>query len=168
MEHGPEDYCLIEGDSHTEATRDRAAIHPFDFLFIDGDHSYPGVRRDFELYVPLVRPGGIVALHDVSVEQPGKVRHQHDVAPYWNQVRALYEHEEIFDSVGESWGGIGVLHIPKEPARSVALASVIGLGEPTPEDRVATVPCDEPCLAGCGRQLAPGEEVRCTACDQLR
>lgn len=33
-------------------------------LFIDADHSYEGVRRDFESWSPLVRPGGIVAFHD--------------------------------------------------------------------------------------------------------
>ncbi len=39
---------------------------PVDFLFLDGDHRYEAVRRDFELYAPLVRPGGLVAFHDVS------------------------------------------------------------------------------------------------------
>jgi len=33
-------------------------------LFPDGDHSYEGVKRDFEMYSPLVRPGGIIAFHD--------------------------------------------------------------------------------------------------------
>ena len=28
-------------------------------LFIDGDHSYEGVRADFERYGRLVRPGGL-------------------------------------------------------------------------------------------------------------
>jgi hypothetical protein len=34
-------------------------------LFIDGDHTYEGVRRDFEMYSPLVRKGGIIAFHDI-------------------------------------------------------------------------------------------------------
>ena len=29
-------------------------------LFIDGDHSYIGAKRDYEIYSRLVRPGGII------------------------------------------------------------------------------------------------------------
>jgi predicted O-methyltransferase YrrM len=39
---------------------------PADFLFIDGGHDLEVVRRDVELYVPLVRSGGVVAFHDFS------------------------------------------------------------------------------------------------------
>lgn len=35
-----------------------------DFVFIDGDHSYEGLRDDWEGWSPLIAPGGIVALHD--------------------------------------------------------------------------------------------------------
>lgn len=35
-----------------------------DFVFIDADHSYEGVRGDWEGWSGLVAPGGIVALHD--------------------------------------------------------------------------------------------------------
>ena len=52
----------------TRRSRARAAPRgePLDLLFIDGDHSYDGVRADFELYGRLVRPGGLIALHDVN------------------------------------------------------------------------------------------------------
>lgn len=35
-----------------------------DFIFIDGDHSFEGLREDWELWAPTIRGGGIVALHD--------------------------------------------------------------------------------------------------------
>lgn len=35
-----------------------------DLLFIDGDHSYEGVRADWEAYAGLLRPGSVVAFHD--------------------------------------------------------------------------------------------------------
>ena len=41
-----------------------------DFLFIDGDHTYEGSKLDYTLYSKLVRPGGIIAFHDVAIE-PG-------------------------------------------------------------------------------------------------
>jgi predicted O-methyltransferase YrrM len=37
---------------------------PIDILFIDGDHSYEGVKRDFELFGKFVSPFGIVVFHD--------------------------------------------------------------------------------------------------------
>jgi predicted O-methyltransferase YrrM len=37
---------------------------PIDLLFIDGDHTEQGVRRDWELFSEHVRPGGHVVFHD--------------------------------------------------------------------------------------------------------
>jgi predicted O-methyltransferase YrrM len=36
----------------------------FDFVFIDGDHSFEGLKGDWEYWSRLVQPGGCVALHD--------------------------------------------------------------------------------------------------------
>lgn len=36
----------------------------FEFVFIDGDHSYEGLRKDWEAWAPLIARGGMVALHD--------------------------------------------------------------------------------------------------------
>jgi hypothetical protein len=52
-------------DSHRQETLDSvSAFGPFDFLFIDGDHSRVGIEQDIKMYVPLVNPGGLVAFHD--------------------------------------------------------------------------------------------------------
>jgi predicted O-methyltransferase YrrM len=52
-----------------------------DFLFIDADHSYDRVERDWRLWTPHVKAGGHVALHDSVVfaggwtsEESGPVR----------------------------------------------------------------------------------------------
>jgi hypothetical protein len=37
-----------------------------DFLFIDGDHSYEGVKKDFELYSKLLTDKGIIVIHDTD------------------------------------------------------------------------------------------------------
>jgi predicted O-methyltransferase YrrM len=39
---------------------------PIELLFIDGDHSYEGVRRDAELWLPRLMNGGIVMFHDAA------------------------------------------------------------------------------------------------------
>ena len=37
-----------------------------DFLFIDGDHSYEGVKKDFELYSKIISDNGTIVLHDTD------------------------------------------------------------------------------------------------------
>ncbi|MDG4650163.1 class I SAM-dependent methyltransferase [Roseibacterium sp. SDUM158017] len=60
---------LLRADSHAQATvADVAALggeRGFDFILIDADHSYEGVRRDYLNYRPLLAEGGLLALHDV-------------------------------------------------------------------------------------------------------
>ncbi len=47
---------------------------PIRFLWIDGDHSYPGAKLDFDGFFPHLSPGGIVAFHDALHEYPGPIR----------------------------------------------------------------------------------------------
>ena len=37
-----------------------------DFLFIDGDHSYEGVKKDFDLYSNIITPKGMIVIHDTD------------------------------------------------------------------------------------------------------
>lgn len=71
----PVQLCIVEGDSHLETTFDRVAgylnYRPADVLFIDGDHTYGAVRRDWEMYHDLVRTGGMVVLHDIEGTDEG-------------------------------------------------------------------------------------------------
>jgi hypothetical protein len=41
---------------------------PLDFVYIDGNHEYPWVKKDLELYYSLVKDGGLVAGHDYDTE----------------------------------------------------------------------------------------------------
>ena len=64
-EMDPECETIIQGDS----TLVHADIDElFDAVFIDGNHSYEYVKKDLENYWHKVRPGGIIALHDVNFE----------------------------------------------------------------------------------------------------
>lgn len=42
----------------------RLAGRMFDFVFIDGDHSYEAVRHDIATWWPKIRSGGVLAGHD--------------------------------------------------------------------------------------------------------
>ena len=37
-----------------------------DYLHIDGDHSYDGVKKDFELYSQIISENGIITIHDTD------------------------------------------------------------------------------------------------------
>lgn len=42
-----------------------------DYIFIDGDHSYEGVKNDTEKALQLLRPGGVIVWHDYAAKSPG-------------------------------------------------------------------------------------------------
>ena len=45
-----------------------------DFVYIDGDHSYEGVKKDIEIYYDKVKKGGIIGGHDFCGSCPGVCR----------------------------------------------------------------------------------------------
>ena len=51
----------------TTEVADRYPGRPIRFLLIDADHSYDGVRADFERWSPKVAPGGLIVFHDYQM-----------------------------------------------------------------------------------------------------
>ena len=107
--------CL-RADSHQPETvlevERMLAGRPLDFLFIDGDHSYEGVRLDFEMYSPLVRPGGLIAFHDIVPLAEGDVAHTVGGVPrFWRELKARHPSaQEIVAGPGQSAFGIGLVY----------------------------------------------------------
>jgi cephalosporin hydroxylase len=109
---------LVRGDSHAEDTRKRIRSllqgRTLDLLFVDGDHTYEGVRRDFTDYAPLVRSGGLIAFHDIVPGGPGKHGDPGSVPRFWSELRA--SHPDATELVEDwEWGscGIGVIRSPR-------------------------------------------------------
>lgn len=71
---GDNNKYFLYGDSHSEKIVNSLSrilkSDKIDFLFIDGDHSYEGVKRDFSVYKKFVSNGGIIALHDIANTHP--------------------------------------------------------------------------------------------------
>jgi predicted O-methyltransferase YrrM len=103
---------LLRGDSHSAAMLDglKASLagQPVDFLFIDGDHTYAGVKQDFEMYSPLVRQGGVIAFHDVCLHPPELDCH---VDEFWNELKKTRPAQEFIENPQQGWGGIGVIEV---------------------------------------------------------
>jgi len=106
---------VITGDSHNSWVRAKVtnalAGEQLDFLFIDGDHSYEGVKQDWNDYRGLVRPGGLVAFHDINDSQWHRDRGCF-VADFWKEFYAgpgLMVKREF--NAHLHWGGIGVVEV---------------------------------------------------------
>jgi predicted O-methyltransferase YrrM len=109
---------FIRADSHAADTRARLEEilrgEEIDFLMIDGDHTYDGVKQDFEMYAPLVADGKVIAFHDI-------LPHPHEasceVDRFWREIRSRYRHLEFLDQyrdrLGHQYGGIGILYWEK-------------------------------------------------------
>lgn len=79
------EFVDVQADSHDNHTIQEASEYgPFDFIFIDGDHTYAGVRDDFRAWSLLVRQGGVVALHDTW---PNGDRHEPGVVRFVDELR---------------------------------------------------------------------------------
>ena len=79
-----------------------------DFLFIDGDHTYEGVKKDFNTYSRLVKKGGIIALHDI-VDKAYVLGCY--VFKFWNEIKKEYKHQELIGDISQNWAGIGVVYL---------------------------------------------------------
>jgi len=125
------DEQLLIADSHDHRTVDLVRggrEQRFDVVFIDGDHSYEGVRLDTERFAPLARPGGIVVFHDIQDARPSE-QHSRDgvyvggVPTWWRQIVDTSEDHfmEFVSDSHQSGFGIGVIRLPDTEAAVEAL-----------------------------------------------
>ena len=103
----------IYGSSHDEAViREVSGEAPFDAVFIDADHTYAAVLRDWLDYGSL---GKIVAFHDIDgFGEQTKAGEPVQVPELWSDLERRFRSQKI---VGKVRGmGIGVLYV-QEPIK---------------------------------------------------
>jgi cephalosporin hydroxylase len=114
-ENSPVRVDYIAGNSQNseclEAVEARLKDNQVDFLFIDGDHSAVGVAADYDLYKKFVRPGGLIAFHDIAQHPPET---QCEVKVFWDALKEKLDPGSYCEFLAEDqqpWGGIGVVKV---------------------------------------------------------
>jgi predicted O-methyltransferase YrrM len=112
---------LLRADSHAPATataiEDALGGRRLDYAFIDGDHTYDGVRQDFELCLRFAAPDAVIAFHDIARPSSAWLADQQlpptdgAVHRFWMEVRERYAHDEFIHDAAQEGYGIGVLHL---------------------------------------------------------
>ena len=103
---------VIIADSHEPDTIAKVKEYaPYDFIFIDGDHSLTGVTGDFIAYGRMVDPicGGMIAMHDIL---PDKSDGSIDGWRLWRIIEQSGYHALALTSEAEQDSrGIGVVYV---------------------------------------------------------
>jgi len=97
---------LITGDSTSNRSIDLVGkMSPYDLIFIDANHTYEYVKKDFENYHKFLSNGGVLAFHDIDCPNwPGVNR-------FWNELKESdeYEVQEFIDRGRTLQYGIGMV-----------------------------------------------------------
>ena len=75
-------------------------VQSIDLLHIDGSHEYETVKMDFESWLPKLKKGGVILVHDILVE-----REDFGVKKFWEEIVQAYStetHQEGF--------GLGIIN----------------------------------------------------------
>jgi predicted O-methyltransferase YrrM len=108
----------LTGSSYARQTVERVKEvltgRSIDLLFIDGDHSYDGAKKDFQLYSPFVREGGLIAFHDIVPDHRSRFAattgpYAGDVPRIWSDVKPAYPHHEFIADPQQAGFGIGAI-----------------------------------------------------------
>jgi cephalosporin hydroxylase len=116
---------FIDGSSYDRETVERVRSklngREIDLLFIDGDHSYDGVKCDFVAYRRFVRDGGIIAFHDIVEDYETRYGRKTslwtgDVPRFWNSIKRFYDTKEFVADSNQDGFGIGVIRYSRAVA----------------------------------------------------
>lgn len=93
-------------NSGTQEFKDFISKNKFDLVFIDGDHSYLGVKNDAEISF---NSSNIQVFHDISSDPcPGVKQFWEEHKSMHSKTHDFYEFTEQYDSVDGNFLGIGV------------------------------------------------------------
>jgi len=68
----------------TQEFRKRFQKKQWQYIYIDGDHSYMGVKKDFNLFAKKIDKNTIVSFHDTNTKDLGGL--DYGVGKFWNEI----------------------------------------------------------------------------------
>jgi len=99
--------CLMGRSQEAQITDAARSYGPYDFVFIDGDHTYAAVKADWENYRTMMTPGGVMAFHDI-LAHPRYPDNQ--VRRVWDEIVARgHMTRDLIENPSFSWGGLGLV-----------------------------------------------------------
>jgi cephalosporin hydroxylase len=100
---------LIRANSHDPETLKKVSSYfkdtKVEFMFIDGDHTYEGVKQDFETYKQFLAEGAMVMFHDIA-PHPNPI---YGVDKFWKEIKTQYPHNEYVKAWDDAGKGLGLL-----------------------------------------------------------
>ena len=106
-----ESYSYIGGDSHDPKMKEYISKYNWDFVMIDGDHSYEGVKADFYNVLPYLKKGTPVAFHDIVISDD---HHKYGcyVGEFWEDLKKEYKATKFEEYKSNTdWAGIGIVWV---------------------------------------------------------
>lgn len=87
-------FKILQGLSQDQKILDSVSNNKYDYILIDGDHSYEGVKRDFDLYIDKIKKNGLVLFDDYDT-------------PEWPEIKNYVDKEILIRKdiqlVGSDW-----------------------------------------------------------------
>lgn len=117
IESPVQEYCksnqetqFLKVNSQSQEFKNFMTNNFFDVVFIDGDHSYDGVKNDYDV---CKNNGNIFVFHDICNDVcPGVVQFWKELKASQNDIYDFYEfteqYKDVFESTHQTFLGIGV------------------------------------------------------------
>lgn len=121
-------YIISDSKSNDTVEYIKSLGIKFDFIFIDGDHSYEGAKNDYDKYKQFLSQDGYIGFHDIISSDLNR-QYNINVDILWNEIKNTYNgvhefvakskhtdysrqnefHKIVEKSDYSQWGGIGIL-----------------------------------------------------------
>lgn len=101
--------AFIKGNFATKPIIEKVYTQgPYDWIFIDGNHEFQNIKRDFANYKNCIAPGGILLLHDIA---QSNMDNDMEVGYFFEKLQDQgYATQKFIADPSCKWNGIGLVY----------------------------------------------------------